>query len=60
MMENKYFFIKKEHQNTEQKERCFCNLYIIALYYCNRQKVPIYLMKTVPRKRQMPQFMNRI
>ena len=28
------FFIKKS--NTQQTERCSCNLYIIALYYCKK------------------------
>ena len=29
-MENNYFFIKKYMQNTEQKQGCLCNLYVIA------------------------------
>ena len=32
MMENNYFLVKKIYiyQNTEQKEGCSCNLYIIV------------------------------
>ena len=35
------------YQNTEKKEGCSCNLYIIALYYCKKRRIPIYLIRTV-------------
>ena len=50
-----YFFLKKSsYQNTEQKEGCSCNLYIIMLYnplyYCKKRRSPIYLIKTALKR----------
>ena len=36
--------------NTEEKEGCSFNLYIVALYNCKKQRSPIYLIKNVLKR----------
>ena len=45
------FLKKNAYQKIEQKEGCSCNLYIIALYYCKKRRIPSYLIKTVLKRR---------
>ena len=50
MMENNYFFLKKVHIKTQSKKKDVLVIFILLLYnplyYCEKERTPINLIKT--------------
>ena len=48
MMENNYFFVKKIHIKPQGKKKDV--LVMVILYYCEKRRIPTYLIKTVLKR----------